>query len=165
MHDFEDDESKVEAQPRSRGDVPRGRITEDRVEDHRHKKLLLKCGREMQISEGLGCATGLRMLLEEDPGHFQVLLSMACGQEDGHPINSVAFLRRALFLQKGGVINPRVRDVLLSAYQETPDGAAIVNPFRLETEADVRAVESVELSGVPWILDELRKPDEPERGQ
>ena len=50
-------------------------------------------------------------------------------------------LRRAGLTAASGPLLPAVRDVLQSGYQVTSDGPVIVNPFRLETEADRCAFE------------------------
>ncbi len=151
--------------------VGAGVIREDRLEEDFSRKVLpLKNGGATEIAVGLVTADILRDLLEKQPEHFEVLLALARGQNQDLPVRSLAYLRRDEFLMKGAVIKPLYRDILLSSYQQTPDGPVIVNPFRLDDEADARAVQSVADSRgrpdrIKWLFDQIFGDDEPERGR
>jgi hypothetical protein len=109
-------------------------------EENQPKILTLKNGTQIDMRLGLALLDVLRNLSEDQPHHFQVLLAMAQGHEVDDP-ESIKFLRRCGHLRKDRTINPNDQNILISAYQNTPEGFVLINPFILTDAAEARALE------------------------
>jgi hypothetical protein len=113
-----------------RADVTDG---EGRLTDRVGKTWALKNGGRVDLDEGQVLFEVYQSMLHNDPRTFQDLLRVARGDTDVIPPESLARLKECGGVLRGDGIAPAARDVLLSAYLETPDGPAVVNPFRVET--------------------------------
>jgi hypothetical protein len=113
-------------------------------------KLQLKSGAEVNVRDALAECDDLERLLRLHSRDFQVLLGIARGRIDPDRSanlspaerQSVDSLTEARYLIDKA-IHPMTRDVLLSAYHETPDGPAIVQPFKLANTHEKLIVERV----------------------
>lgn len=89
----------------------------------------LKNGETMESQLAWDYLDSLRLLLEEHPKHFLALLAAARGNERLPRGNIAQLLRRHRYLRNDRSIDPDYRNVLLSSYQETPEGPVLANPF------------------------------------
>lgn len=115
--------------------------TEGQLREELEKIVPLKNGGQITVKDGWAELDSLRILLDEHPQHFHTLLAIAQGREEGLDAASVAYLRSHAYV--GGHLDQEVRDVLLSAYQETKEGPVLVNPFRLDDVGEASALEKV----------------------
>jgi hypothetical protein len=100
----------------------------------------------MDVRHALALYLELAGLVRGWPQHVQTLLALARGQTEGLNPKCVADLREDGLVTEDSLSLPDdVRDVLFSSYREaTPDGPAMVYPFRLASEQDKLIVERVE---------------------
>lgn len=106
--------------------------------DDERPKLRLKNGSEVDARSAY---VDWRMLFAEQdlhPNNVQSLIALARGDPDSVSKEVVAELRERhrLWFARDGTLEPIVRDVLLSAYRDTPEGVVIVNPFELTNQRD-----------------------------
>jgi hypothetical protein len=108
------------------------------------KIVRLKNGAQIEEKRGWECLNCLRTLAEDEPEHFQTLLSIA--RENSTDVNSahVKILIEDGFLTKCGSIHLDMRDVLFSAYQETNEGPIVANPFKLTDVTESHRLEADE---------------------
>jgi hypothetical protein len=128
------------------------------------KELRLKNGARVDATLGRGGYLALRGLLAREPELFRSLLAVARSEPVAIPERHDARLRAARFLRPDGTIVPSIRDVLLSAYRETPDGPALVNPFQFASEEEVREEERADDAAWDRLRRGLRNDDNPGTG-
>jgi hypothetical protein len=123
--------------------------------------LRLKNGGQIKAGEGRIQWRDLTALLQQEPDLFRALLALALGRPEAMSAEHRKRLRYiGGFLERDGSIIPYVRDVLLSAYQETAEGPVLVNPFILESEEQAREFERRDNEAADWLLRELRKKED-----
>ncbi len=132
------------------------------VEEHLTKgpkdKFKLKSGGEINVVGGHFAVLQLQALLDKSPEDFRTLLAIARGNPQDAVPDSIERL-------KGGFLHPRtcevhppiLRDILLSSYQETPEGPVLVNPFQLNQATDAQEVERQTKEGLNWLVREAFK--------
>jgi hypothetical protein len=104
----------------------------------------------------------LMSVSDTHPALVVAVLELAQGKQQ--PPDMLRELRKALLTQPNGELRDVVRDVVLSAYQETTEGAVLVNPFLLDSEADRKAFEECEQrSKRNWLR--ILRPDDPREGR
>jgi hypothetical protein len=99
-------------------------------------------------------------MMDNCPRRFQSLLALAQGRPGDVVADDLEYFKEAGFVTPAGVLSSDVQSVLLSAYQETPEGPVLVNPVRLETPADRAAVEHAQQLLNRRALDFLRERDD-----
>ena len=144
----------------SRGWAKEGLLTEGKDE----RVLRLKNGAQIEADWGNANYFALQGLLEQEPEAFHSLLEVARGGLRAIPEGHLSVLRNALLLRPDGTVTPGTRDVLLSAYRETPDGPALVNPFQFTSEEEVRREEQAEKNELDRVRRWLREGDKPGSG-
>ena len=79
--------------------------------------------------------------------HLQAFVMLARGDEPDAPGQTREDLRRRYgeCFTRDGSLDPIVREVIQSAFRETPEGAVVVNPFQLSSQADMDVLAKVEL--------------------
>src|SRR5580704_17015667 len=127
------------------------------------KKYTLKNGGQVEGSSGIGTLRALESLLVQSPDLFNALLAIVQGRAQDATPEAITELRKATFIgARTGAVIPEIRDVLLSAYQETPEGPVLVNPYRFESEAEAREVERDYGQSLDWLARHLRRKDDKE---
>jgi hypothetical protein len=99
---------------------------------------LKNTGEQIEVIEARLWENKIRKLLEQDPGHFQALVSLVEGRPDEVSKEQVRDLRKWLFLARDGSPLPGAKAIIQAAYRKTPDGPAVVDPL------DVRTAEEIE---------------------
>ena len=134
-------------------------LTEENLgKDKRRAILSLKNGAQIEARDGKLYYGFLCSLLAEEPEVFRGLLAFAQDQNRAMlPGHRVRLMFLGGYLEPDGSIMPKVRDVLLSAYKETPDGPMLVNPFFLSRPEQARELERMETEGLDWLIRELRR--------
>lgn len=132
-------------------------LREERLEDEVEDKLFpLKNGGQIGGNHGQGVLENLRDLLEDDPQLFQALLAIVQGRPQDATPEAVSQLRSDLFLRAdNGAIRPDIRDVLLSAYNETAEGPVLVNPFVLTSSEQPVELERMNKEANDRLLREI----------
>lgn len=123
----------------------------------RNELLPLKNGGHVEASLGQALLRMLEGLLERHPDDFHALLAIIEGRTEEAPSARVEALKEAMLLRPDGSVIPGLRDVLLSAYQQTQEGPVLVNPFQLESNDQARALEQAEEEGYLRLAREIRK--------
>jgi hypothetical protein len=108
--------------------------------------MTLKNGERIDIKDGYAAWNNLNYVLQKQPALFAAVWAKAQGEKISPAMQRA--LRRALLTLKSGELRNGILNVVLSAYQKTPDGPVIVNPFKLETEADRQAFDDCERRGL-----------------
>ena len=115
------------------------------MSEHGSGKIVrLKNGAQIEADRGWECLDCLRVLLEDEPRHFQTLLALARGDSDKVDSKSVSFLLREGLLRRDGSLDPALCNVLLSGYRETEEGPVVANPFQPADAHEARALEAQE---------------------
>jgi hypothetical protein len=127
-------------------------LTEERLSKEQRTVLSLKNGGQIEAGLGLAAYDQVTFLFQKNPNLFTALLSIARGNLDAGTAEEKESLRNGFFLRQDFSIVDSVHDVLLSAYQETPDGPTLVNPFQLETPDHARLLERLERAALIRIL-------------
>jgi len=114
--------------------------------DDERPKLRLKNGSEVDAQIAY---VRWRMLGAEQttrPHLVEALLAFARGNPDSISTEVAAETkeRHSFWFTRDGALEPIVRDVLLSAYRETPDGVVIVNPFDLRTQQEADTLSEIQ---------------------
>ena len=132
----------------------------------------LEIGPEYQIKLRNGACADLRLakatwqtlmsLSDTHPALVSAVLELAQGHQQTPDM--LRELRRALLTQPNGELRDVVRDVVLSAYRETAEGAVLANPFLLDSEADRKAFEECEQRSERNRL-RMFRPDHPGEGR
>lgn len=104
----------------------------------------LRNGGQISASEGTAAFSTLTGLLERAPDRLAAMAAIALGRPGDAAPEHVAALTKGLMLRPDGSIPDYLRVVLLAAYQETPEGPVLVNPFRPENEVQVRRLERLD---------------------
>ena len=134
-------------------------VKEERLEEEQLRKTFpLKNGGLIEAGQGLNELSALRVLLEEEPYHFQTLLAIARGEAEALDPESIAHLNREGYLSKDARIDKDLRDVLLSSYQETPvEGPVLVTPFKLSDASEALVLERGEEQRHQRRVQEIRE--------
>ncbi len=137
------------------------KLTEELLEEERKSRILrLKNGVQIEASEGRIRLMDLEGLLEHHPDHFKGLLALARGKQEEVSAETIRFLGESRIFLRAGEINPDVRDVLLSAYQETAEGPVLVNPFRFTSVEEAREMEREEKRNADRLIREIFEDDD-----
>jgi hypothetical protein len=139
------------------GQVPTEIRKKPLADKPQEKILQLKNGAQVEATIGVVYFEELSDLLDQEPEHFRTLLALARGQSEGIPAEHTKALQRDGFLKGGGVLDEDMRNVLLSAYQETAEGVVLVNPFLLATPVQAAELERLEERGLDRLIRKLRK--------
>lgn len=107
------------------------------------ERVQLKNGTEIDARWGLAELTQLKYFFDQDTDVFDALLAVAQGRPGEVPAAGLDYLREASFLDDHDVLNEATRNVLLSAYRATPEGAVLVNPFRLHDRNEAIGLENM----------------------
>lgn len=139
-------------------------VREDLLTDRDNQLVQFKNGGQIESQWGRAWLGICRRLLEQEPRHFAALLALAQGRSGDVPPESMAFFKQVGGFLQGDDINPKVRGVLLSAYQETAEGPVLVNPFRFESEEQAREFEQewerIENRNLDRLIRHLRKDED-----
>lgn len=145
------------SQSGSGGWAREGTLTEEKDE----RVLQLKNGARIESVRGNALYHTLCALLEQYPEAFRALLAVARNELQALPKAHIGLLRNGLLLNADGIIVPGTYDVLLSAYRETPDGPALVSPFRFSSEEELKQEEQAEKEGLDRVRRWLRGEESP----
>jgi hypothetical protein len=107
-------------------------------------KLRLKNGNEVDAQSAY---VEWRMLTAHQANSSQDLQALiAIARNEAIPADLHDKLRKEdlTWFDDNGNLSPLVRDVLLSAVRDSPDGTVLVNPFDLTKEADARLLYRIE---------------------
>jgi len=150
---------------------PKGFVSRRNPEDQ--LVLRLKNGSQANVRLALTERNSLNDLMRVFPQHFKVLLAlcMHSGTAQSHPgaesglQESVDFLRdqyRVVLID--GTVDPLTKNVLVSSYQETPDGPMLTQPFALDSPGQKRLADMIERTAdeftLKWIRDILLSDEE-----
>lgn len=143
--------------PRSRGRLPNERVgaesvtgvgkswdrVEERLEgDSEGLVISLKNGSRIGSNRGRTLLRHLERLLDSSPENFRALLGVARDETQLLSAEVEERLVRGGYLRADrATIHPDLRNVLLSAYRETPDGPLLVSPFQFENQEQVDELE------------------------
>ncbi len=83
----------------------------------------------------------VRRLLEQHPAHFRALVSLVKGNTEDVTEQRTEDLKEWLFLEVDRTVKPGARDIIETAYRETPDGPTIVDPFDVRNTADAATLQ------------------------
>jgi hypothetical protein len=144
-------------------------LREGRLEEEAERVFTLKNGKQMRGGEAIAALRGLQALLEQRPYLFRALLAIVQGRAEEAASEDIALLKDGCWLRAdNGVLRDTIRDVLLSAYQETPEGPVLTNPFRFRDQGEANQIERIEEAHFNRLIRELRKRDDkgppPRRG-
>jgi hypothetical protein len=139
-----------------------GRVTKEGVlTDENEEMVTLKNGTRFDAGLTRAAYQTLDAFLEREPELFGSLLALARDQQDAVPADHITRLRAALLVRPDGTLVPVVREVLLSAYRDTPDGPALVHPVRFASAEEVAREERAEEASWNWLNRWLREDDTP----
>jgi hypothetical protein len=136
--------------------------------------LTLKNGAKVNARHALAERSRLERLLRNHPDHFGALMRLSKAQAAGSNQfdqttiqESVRFLKNNGDLLKDGQVRSIVRDVLISSYQETPDGPVMTQPFLLASKEDKRIADRIEEDADQRFQEWLReaRSDKDDRGR
>ncbi len=102
-------------------------------------ELTLKNGARADARHVLAVLGALRAMLELDPKRFGLLLALGQSERSADAsadARALEDLKREGFVGPDGKILPDVADILLSSLEMRGDGPVLVNPFRLQSEAE-----------------------------
>jgi hypothetical protein len=122
-------------------------------QEEQRPQLRLKNGAMADVRSALIVLGGLRAQQRVRPHVFQTLLALARGKPEEADPEHIEPLTQERYLGPDGKVRQDVADVLLSALQWQGDGAVLVNPFKLEGEADRAVVERTEQQIARGYLD------------
>ncbi len=129
----------------------------------KEQMLTLKNGELAPVRRAIVLVGFLSDLLESEPQKFQTLLDLArVGNTSLLPDKSkvtqeaVRYFERHAYCDNDGNIDPVVRNVVLSAYQATPEGPVLIQPFRLANAEEKAIAERMEMQLVNWLRKGLR---------
>lgn len=132
------------------------------------KQVRLKNGTEIDARTGLAELEQLKYWYDRDPAYFNALVALAQGRRDDVLPAHLDFLREAHYLGEGDDLNPTTRDVVLSAYRQSPEGPVLVCPFSLRDRDEALELENLldekELRDLRKRLGNDRDPG-PDRGR
>jgi hypothetical protein len=131
-----------------------GRRDEHRLAKEYQRNVRLKKGGQICLEAALIHLGALQILLDDMPNHFPTLLAIAREDQYKTDQESVSVLRYYGFLRQDDTIHPGLRDVLLSAYEEIPDGPLLSNPF---TDVDTNEIERLNRLRKQDFVTEVRK--------
>jgi hypothetical protein len=137
---------------------------EDALEGKAGKLFTLKNGKQMEAGLAMAAWQTLQNFQLQHPDLFQVLLSIAQERPDGAAPEAVTRIKTTTYFMTGDAVRPDIRDVLLSAYQETSEGAVLVNPIQFANADEAREIEQLEKQGVSRMLRELNMRGEKDPG-
>jgi hypothetical protein len=143
------------------------KLREERLaeEDPRKKIMPLKNGGQIEARTGMAYFDCFCDIQAQEPDDLRALLSLAQGQCEEVPAAVIDGLRDTGFLEADGSLKPGPRDVLLSAYRETPDGPVLVMPFVLKDEEAARVFERMEQQGIERLIRRLRRDRDKDEGR
>lgn len=107
-----------------------------------------------------------RTLQQLEIDHLQAFVMLARGDEPVAPGPTREDLRglHGECFTRDGSLEPVVREVVLSAFRETAEGAVVVNPFQLSSQADMEVLAKVArqvLRETQRLLRRMRGDDKP----
>jgi hypothetical protein len=102
----------------------------------------LKNGATVDIAFGLEAWDRLNRLLSTNPDLIAAAQAKLRGEEISPSMRQE--LREVFLTDPDGALLPYIRDIFISAYQETKDGPVFTNPFKLDTEADRQAFKATD---------------------
>lgn len=114
---------------------------EEKSEPRRPELPLKRSGERRELSSTRMREDYVRSLLEQQPAHFRALVSLVKGDEEGVTEQRIEDLKSWYYLEGDGTVKPGIRDIIESAYRETPDGPCIVNPFDVTNPADAATLQ------------------------
>lgn len=97
----------------------------------------------------------LEELQRDRPELFAALVSVVWGSAADVPPEHLGALRVDFFLRPDDTPVAHYRDVLLSSYRETAEGAVLVNPFRLDSGDQARRFRAAEAGRLSRLRDLL----------
>ena len=107
-------------------------------DESKKPKLRLKNGSEVDAKIAYVDWQMLEAVETREPAHLQALVAIARGDEASVAPEVRAHLREQwlTWFNRDGEMEPVVREVLKSAYRDTPDGSLLVFPFQISTQSD-----------------------------
>jgi len=123
-------------------------LTEERLQEEEKKPRrkrpelpLKKSGERREVRSTRSWEDVVRRLSEKQPEHFQTLRSLVEGHSEGVSTDHVRDLTKWSYLKQDGSVQPAIRDIIETAYRETPDGPCIVDPFDVKNPADAATLQ------------------------
>lgn len=104
-------------------------------------KFTLRNGDQVDAKRALAYSERFETMLELRPNKFRALLAIVQNRPEDASPEQVEMLKAEGLLNQDGSAPSDVRSIVLSSYRETREGPVFVNPVRLESEEDKRAVE------------------------
>jgi hypothetical protein len=136
-------------------------------EDEEGPLLRLKTGEEVNARPAYIIWTMFLVAQSKEPEELKLMVALARGidLEIAPAIHSEAIYRNPLLFGPDRKMTAVARQVMLSAFRETPDGDVLVNPFQLATEKENDIFNDVETQAVERIrrLGRREGPERPSR--
>lgn len=131
-------------------------------DDHVPPQLRLKNGADVDARPAYVRWQLLHGIESRHPAHVRAFWELARGEDLAIPHDMLHEVRKryANWFEQSGNLNSLVRDVILSAYRETPDGPMLVNPFQLATQAETDLFAQIEREDDDFLRRLLRRRDE-----
>jgi hypothetical protein len=104
--------------------------------------LPLKGGGDMDVSTARAWEGHLRRLTEENPNHFDALISMIYGNNDNIDVSIIQDLKAWRYLKQDGSVNPDIAAVMKAGFRATGDGPCIVDPIAPATSDQAAALKA-----------------------
>lgn len=131
-------------------------LREELLSEERREQWPLKNGADIEIGIGQAYLRTLEGMLTNQPELFDSCRMIAQGQGENVPEAHRRSLRKSLVLRPDGTLLPGFADILLSAYQETPEGPVLANPFRLDSQEQADRMSRLETKSFGWLLRRLQ---------
>lgn len=108
------------------------------AKDQETPMLRLKNGTEVDARAAYVIWRMLEALQEKKPQECQSFAHLWCGTKPDLSATTLQALgnRHRYWFADDGTLSPMVREVLLNAYRDTPEGVVIVSPFQLANESE-----------------------------
>lgn len=115
-------------------------------EKEERPKLRLKNGIEVDARRAYVKWKSLEAVHSQHPDDFSLLLALARDNLSAVLPEARASLKNEYrnSFDNAGELDPETRNILLSAFRETPDGSMLVNPFQLTIQAEIDMFDRVE---------------------
>lgn len=120
-----------------------GRDARMRRDHQEGPKFTLKNGDQIDARWAILLYDRLRAMQAVHPKRLKSLLALAPDRPNDVPTDHLELFKEGGLADSAGAISPDVRGVLLSSYQQTPDGPVLTNPVRFASAADRAAVERI----------------------
>ena len=124
------------------------------------EELRLKTGGKIDAGIGRALYAALDNLMARSPKLLQSLVALAQNAQADIPERHAEELKACAFLRMDdGTLAPEMRMILLSAYKDTLDGPALVNPFVFVSEAEAAREDEAQKETLSRMLNTILDDD------